>query len=156
MKHRLYAFVLLMAAWLAWSGFFTPLLVSLGAISCIIVLVLADRMRFDDRDLSFLGVLHRLPAYWAWLTIEMIKSNNDVVRIVLSRRMDISPTVVTLDALTQSDLGRATLGNSITLTPGTVTIDLQDGRLTVHCLTRAGAADLAAGEMNRRVAALIR
>jgi multicomponent Na+:H+ antiporter subunit E len=155
MMSRLYAFVLLMAAWLAWSGLFKPLLISLGVVSCIIVLILADRMRFHDRDLRFLAVLHRLPAYWVWLTIEMIKSNIDVVRIVLSPRPDISPTVVTLEALAQSDLGRVTLGNSITLTPGTVTIDLQDGRLTVHCLTRAGATQLAGGEMNRRVAALI-
>jgi multicomponent Na+:H+ antiporter subunit E len=59
-----------------------------------------------------------------------------------------------VDASSLDEFGQAMLGNSITLTPGTLTLQLRDGRLRVHCLTREGAAELADGEMTRRVAAL--
>jgi len=154
MKRRLFTFLLLMAAWLAWSGLFTPLLIGFGVLSCVLVVILTDRMGFYERDLRFFRILHRVPAYWAWFGLEILKSNVAVVRIVLSPRLRISPTLVRVDALARDPIGRATFGNSMTLTPGTVTIDHDDGRFTVHCLTREAAEDLAHGEMNRRVAAL--
>ena len=70
--------------------------------------------------------------------------------------MNISPTTVNLQALPEGRVSQAILGNAITLTPGTVTIDDYEGQLIVHCLTRAGAQELQAGEMNRRAAALER
>ena len=72
----------------------------------------------------------------------------------MSPKMNISPSVIKLAAEPEGPVGQAILGNSITLTPGTVTLDDHEGELLVHCLTREGAEALREGEMNRRAAAL--
>ena len=144
------------ATWLLWSGLYSPLLINLGVISCLLTLVIARRMGFFEDDVFSLHLTGRLIPFWGWLGKELVVSNLRVARIVLSRRMNISPTTVTLQALPEGRVSQAILGNAITLTPGTVTIDDYEGQLIVHCLTRAGARELQAGEMNRRVAALER
>jgi len=101
-----------------------------------------------------LRALPRLPGYWAWLLLEIIKSSIDVARIILSRKMPITPTLVELEASTNGPVGQAILGNAITLSPGTVTLDVYDGRLRVHCITQAGATALKTGEFERRTRAL--
>jgi len=149
-------FVLLMVIWLLWSGFFKPLLISLGLLSCLLTLFLARRMGFFKREVFSLHLSHRLIPFWGWLAVELVKSNFEVARIVLSPKMAISPTVVQLTAQTTDPVLQAILGNSITLTPGTVTLDDHEGELLVHCLTRQGADALLEGDMNRRVSTLQR
>jgi multicomponent Na+:H+ antiporter subunit E len=151
-----FSLVLLMVVWLLWSGYLKPLLVVLGMVSCVIVLILSARMGNLEQEREWQRLLLRLPGYWLWLSKEVVVSNLAVARIILSPKINITPTLVTLDALPQEDLGQAILGNSISLTPGTLTLRIEDGKLRVHCLTRDGARDLLAGEMNRRVAALTR
>lgn len=146
--------VLLAAAWLLWSGLFKPLLLALGAFSCVLVLYLSHRMRLFDEQVFALRFAWRLPPYWAWLGKEIVKSSLDVSRVVLSPRLPVSPTVIEIEALSKHPVDLAILGNSITLTPGTLTLNIEDGRMTVHALTRHGAADVEAGEMNRRVSRL--
>lgn len=154
--HILLSLVVWFTAWLLWSGMYKPLLIGLGVVSCLLVLVLARRMGFFHRDVFSLHLVWRLLPFWGWLGKELVVANIQVARIVLGRRLDISPTVIRLDALPEGPVGQAILGNSITLTPGTVTVDDHEGELLVHCLTREGAEALLEGEMNRRVAALSR
>jgi multicomponent Na+:H+ antiporter subunit E len=154
MFHKLTLGVLLAAAWLLWSGLYKPLLLGLGAFSCLLVVYLVRRMDLVDRDVFPLHAGIGIVGYWGWLLKEIVKSNFDVARIVLSPRLPISPTLVELDAKPTTDAGRVLLGNSITLTPGTVTLDIYADRLLVHALTKEGAAALEEGEMNRRVASL--
>ncbi len=142
------------AFWLLWSGLYKPLLIILGIISCLLVFVLARRMAYFDKSIYPPGLIARLIPFWGWLLKELVVTNIQVARIVLSPKMKISPTVVEIEALSEGPIGQAILGNSITLTPGTVTMDDHEGTLIVHCLTKEGAEDLQAGEMNRRVAAL--
>jgi multicomponent Na+:H+ antiporter subunit E len=144
------------ATWLLWSGLYKPLLINLGVLSCLLTLVIARRMGFFAPDVFSLHLTGRLVPFWGWLSKELVKSNIEVARIVLSPRMIISPTIVNLQALPKGRVSQAILGNAITLTPGTVTIDDYEGQLIVHCLTRDGAQELQAGEMNRRAAALER
>ncbi len=144
---------LLVIAWLLWSGLYTPLLLGLGALSCILSLYLAHRIGFFNEVFS-LQVIPRLPRYWGWLLLEIAKSSFEVTRIILHRKPPISPTVVEFDAAPQGPVGQAILGNSITLTPGTLTLDVHNGRLRVHCLTQKGADALLSGEFNRRAGAL--
>ena len=141
-------------AWLLWSGMFKPLLIGLGVVSCLLVLVLSKRMDFFEKDVFSLHLVWRLLPFWGWLGKELVVANLQVARVVLSRDMPMSPTVIRLQALSPDPVGQAILGNSITLTPGTVTVDDHEGELLVHCLTREGADALIEGEMNRRVAAL--
>ncbi|XOV85173.1 MAG: Na+/H+ antiporter subunit E [bacterium] len=148
-------FILFMVIWLLWSGLFKPLLITLGVISCVLTLFMANRMGFFKREVFSLHLTHRLIPFWGWLAVELVKSNIDVARIVLSPKMPISPTVVQLTAQSQNPVLQAILGNSITLTPGTVTLDDHEGELLVHCLTKQGADALLEGDMNRRVSTLL-
>ena len=141
-------------AWLLWSGIYKPLLIVLGVLSCLLVLVLSRRMGFFEKGVYSLHLIWRLLPFWGWLGKELVASNLQVARIVLSPTLPISPTVVKIEALPEDPVGQAILGNSITLTPGTVTLDDHEGVLLVHCLTEEGAEALVEGDMNRRVAAL--
>ena len=99
-------------------------------------------------------MLLRLPAYWWWLLGEVIKSSLEVARLVLSPSLPISPTMVELTTTEASDVGKVILGNSITLSPGTVTIDVHEDRLLVHCRTRESALVLLEQEAQRRTSQL--
>ena len=143
--------VLLAAAWLLWSGLFKPLLLALGALSCALVLIVAYRMHLFDRDVLALRFITRLIRFWGWLGREVVRSSLDVTRVVLSRRLPISPTVVEFDAHCTHPVDRAILGNSITLTPGTLTLSIEGQRFVVHALTEDGARDILGGEMDRRL-----
>lgn len=146
--------VLLVAAWLLWSGLFKPLLLGLGAFSCLLVVYLSNRMHLFDEDVYALRLSLRLFGFWAWLAGEIIRSSLEVSRVVLSPSLPISPTLVEIESGSSHPVDLAILGNSIILTPGTLTLRIVGQRLTVHALTRQGAEALAAGEMNRRVSAL--
>lgn len=146
--------VVLAVAWLLWSGLYKPLLLALGAFSCALVVYAALRMHLFDYSVFTLRFSWRLIGYWAWLGKEIVKSSLHVSRVVLSPRLPISPTVADLEASSRHPVDVAMLGNSITLTPGTLTIRIRDGGLMVHALTRDGAQDVIDGEMNRRVASL--
>lgn len=146
--------VLLAAAWLLWSGFFMPLLLGLGAFSCLLVVYLSNRMHLFDEDVYALRLSLRLFRFWAWLAGEIVRSSLEVARVVLSPRLPISPTLVEVEATSTHPVDLAILGNSIILTPGTLTLNIEGQRLTVHALTRQGAEQLLAGEMDRHVSAL--
>ncbi|MGB5588080.1 MAG: Na+/H+ antiporter subunit E [Gammaproteobacteria bacterium] len=144
----------LAATWLLWSGLYKPLLLALGTFSCALVIYISLRMRLFDYSVFTLRFGWRLLGYWVWLGKEIVKSSMQVTRAVLSAELPISPTVAELDAKSRHPVDIAALGNSITLTPGTLTLRIRDGRLLVHSLTREGAEDMMGGEMNRRVARL--
>jgi multicomponent Na+:H+ antiporter subunit E len=146
--------VLLAAAWLLWSGFFKPLLLALGVLSCAIVLVVAHRMHLFDTDIFALRFTARLLRFWVWLGREIVRSSLEVTRIVLNPKLPIKPTVVEFDSQCEHPVDRVILGNSITLTPGTLTLSLDGQHFTVHSLTEEGARDIAGGEMDRRVSKL--
>jgi multicomponent Na+:H+ antiporter subunit E len=146
--------LLLAAAWLLWSGFFKPLLLALGAFSCVLVLIIAHRMHLFDTDVFELRFVSRLLRFWAWLGGEIVRSSLQVTRAVLSPRLPISPTVAEFDAHCEHPVDRAILGNAITLTPGTLTLSIDGQRFIVHALTEDGARDIMGGEMDRRVSLL--
>jgi multicomponent Na+:H+ antiporter subunit E len=146
--------VLLATAWLLWSGMFKPLLLSLGAFSCLLVLYLARRMHLFEHDVFSLRFTGRLLRFWGWLGREIVTSSLEVTRTVLSPRLPISPTVAEFDTRCSHPVDRAILGNSITLTPGTLTLRIDDDHFVVHALTEDGARAITGGEMERRVYAL--
>jgi multicomponent Na+:H+ antiporter subunit E len=143
-------FALFAATWLLWSGHSSALLLALGAASCMLVLWLAHRTGFFAEDVYTLHLGPRLPAFWWWLLKEIVRSNITVARIVLGRELRIEPVLVSVDASKLPASVQATLANAITLTPGTVAVDVDRGVIEVHCLTREIADELCAGEMLRR------
>ncbi|BFM13797.1 Na+/H+ antiporter subunit E [Simiduia litorea] len=146
--------LVLIVAWLLWSGIYKPLLIGLGAFSCLLSLYMAHRMGALDDSVYSWSAFPRLPLYWIWLLKEIALSSFKIAKIILSRDLPISPTLVVIDTLPTDPVGQVILGNSISLTPGSVTLDIYQGKLTAHCLTQAGAKALLEGEINRRVAAL--
>jgi len=141
----------LFVTWLLLSGHFEPFLILLGLASCIASVAIARRMDVVDLEGHPIHITPRIFAYWLWLAREIVKSNIDVARRVLSPSLPISPTLVRLKASQKSELCQAIYANSITLTPGTVTIELKDGSLMVHSLSEDAAVDLLEGEMDARV-----
>jgi multicomponent Na+:H+ antiporter subunit E len=146
--------LVLSATWLLLSGHFGALLLGLGVVSCGLVLILSQRMAVIDRETQPLHLAGVLPRYWLWLLGQILRSNLDVVRRILSRRPDITPTMVRIAVNEKTELCQTIFANSITLTPGTVSVGLQDGTVEVHGLTRKGVKTLAGGEMQRRVLAM--
>ena len=143
--------VALFAFWVLLSGMFTPFLLAAGAASAIAIALLSRRMEIADREglplhLTFAGL-----TYWPWLVKEILKSGWQVARIVVDPRLPVSPVLVRFKPSQHSTLGLVTHANSITLTPGTVTVEAEHGEFLVHALTQEGADGLAGGEMDRRV-----
>jgi multicomponent Na+:H+ antiporter subunit E len=145
--------VTLLVSWVLWSGIYKPLLLWLGLFSCLLSVWLAQRMGFFRHAIPLRAVL-RLPAHWWWLLQEVIKSSLEVARVILSPTLPISPVVVELTTTEATEVGKVILGNSITLSPGTVTIDVHENRLLVHCLTHHSALQLQDPEVHRRTARL--
>jgi multicomponent Na+:H+ antiporter subunit E len=147
------AFLALYVFWLVLSGYFTPFLMSAGAACAIAVVWFARRMDVIDAEGHPVQLGWRIVAYWAWLSKEIVKSAWDVSRIIVNPRLPISPTLVTFRPSQKTTVGLVIHANSITLTPGTITIEAGPGEFLVHALTRAGAEGAATGDMDRRVTA---
>ena len=145
---------LLIVAWLLWSGMFKTLLLGLGLFSCGLTIYVIRRMGYFDNELFAFRYGPRLLAFWGWLGAEMLRSSVEVARVVLRPKLEIDPSVVEIRPDDHSLVDKVLLGNSITLTPGTLTLDVQENRLLVHVLTSRGGDDLLAGEMMRRIASL--
>ena len=144
----------LLAVWLLWSGHYTPLLVGLGLCSCVLVAAVSRRMGIADREGYPVHLLGRSILYWPWLLWSIARANVAVARCILHPRLPISPALIQVRASQKSVLGRVVYANSITLTPGTVSLDLSGDLISVHALTRASAGELLSGAMDRRVAAM--
>lgn len=155
MKNILGLALLLAIFWLVNSGMFKTLLLALGAVSVIIVVAVSRHMtRRDGEEFPLILPSARLPGYLIWMLGQIVRSNLDVASRVWRGRASISPVVIRVKASQTSDVGKVLYANSITMTPGTVTLRVDDDVLEVHALTREGAAELEKGEMDRRVTAL--
>lgn len=162
----------LVVAWLLWSGHYTVALVpdadgrlhleghgliaAFGALSCLGVALLARRMRASEGGVPKPTLTARVVLYIPWLLWEIVKSNLHVARVILDPKLPISPRLVRVKASQRGEGAQVLYANSITLTPGTISLDLRDGWITVHALTKETAEGLETGEMDRRVSGLER
>ncbi len=140
--------------WFLLSGYFIPLILFLGAGSIVGVIWLAHRMDVVDHESHPIHIAANGVGYYLWLLWEIVKANVDVTLAILRGANALRPQVFKLKASQRSDVGRVTYANSITLTPGTVTIFADGDEFTVHSLTPVARVGLETGEMDRRVAAL--
>lgn len=149
--------LVLVGVWVLLSGIFTPLLLSLGLASCLGVAWLKARADRRDREpVPFALHIGRLVGYLLWLSWEIVKSNLDVSRRILSPSLPIAPAVRWLPASQRSELTRVMYADSITLTPGTLSIDLTGDAVEVHALNEGSLDELERGEMDARVSRLDR
>ncbi|MFM9967536.1 MAG: Na+/H+ antiporter subunit E [Burkholderiales bacterium] len=137
--------------WLLLSGYFTAFLLAAGAGSAVSVALFARRMEVIDPEGHPVHLLLGALIYWPWLLKEITKSAWTVSMIILNPKLPISPTLVQFKPSQRSIAGRVTHANSITLTPGTITVEAEDGTFLVHGLTKSGAQSCIDSEMDRRV-----
>lgn len=155
MVRSLSAVLVLFLFWLLLSGMFTPFLVAAGAGSALAVVLLARRMDVVDHEGHPIHLgWWALFSYWPWLAREIVLSGWDVTKRILHPSLPISPTLVEFIPSQKTDIGLVIHANSITLTPGTISVEVEPGRFLVHALTREGAAGLAGSEMDRRCTAM--
>jgi len=144
--------------WLVLSDHFDPAHLVLGAVSVTGVTLLSGRLLYTEVDGGGRRWLTRLPwlrilLYLPWLEWEIVKANVQVLKLVLGPMDRVRPRVVRFRTGLETEVSRVTLANSITLTPGTVTLDLTgDGEYLVHAIDAPSAEGLLAGDMARKVA----
>jgi multicomponent Na+:H+ antiporter subunit E len=139
--------------WLLLSGYFTGFLMLAGLGCALSVVWFARRMDVIDAEGHPVQLGWRIVAYWGWLSKEIVKSAWEVSRIIVDPRLPISPTLVSFKPSQKTTVGLVVHANSITLTPGTITVEARPGEFLVHALTRAGADGATSGDMDRRVTA---
>lgn len=154
MKYGISLSLALFLIWLLLSGHYTTFINSLGLLSVLTVVVVIRHMGLLGAGSAPLHLTPRFQFYLPWLIWQVAKSNLSVLRAVLSPGPPIQPCVIHTPATQESDLGQVIYANSITLTPGTVSIDLRPGEITVHALTREAADEVQSGKMDRRVRAI--
>jgi multicomponent Na+:H+ antiporter subunit E len=155
MLHAANTLAVLYCFWLLLSGYFTPFLLAAGAACALVVVLFSRHMGVLDREGHPLHLTRRvLVSYWPWLAREIIKSAWDVTKRILHPRLPISPTLARFRPSQRTGLGLVIHANSITLTPGTISVEVGRDEFLVHALTAQGAASLAGSEMDRRVADL--
>jgi multicomponent Na+:H+ antiporter subunit E len=150
-KHGFNLFITLFIVWLLWSGHYSVLLIIFGAISCLIVLAITIKMKIADPEGQPMHLMGGAFFYWPWILWEIFKANIGVTRIILNPKLPISPNLIQVKASQKTALGKVIYANSITLTPGTVSVDVTDDTITVHALSHGHAEELLTGEMDRRV-----
>lgn len=141
----------LLVFWLLLSGHYVPFIIILGVASSAGVVLLARRMDVIDHEGHPIHLGKDALWYWPWLVKEIVVSGWQVTRIILDPRLPIEPTLVRFRPGQRTQVGLATHANSITLTPGTVSIDVSEDEFLVHALTREGAEGVRSGDMDARV-----
>ncbi|MEZ5745618.1 MAG: Na+/H+ antiporter subunit E [Paracoccaceae bacterium] len=151
------AFVFLIALWLLLSGIYKPMIIGFGAASVLVALLVVRRMDGVDED----RVDQQLDAvasikYFFWLMAEIAKANWNVTKVILAPRMPIRQHLFAVPHSQKTDLAQVVFANSITLTPGTITVETESDGFLVHAVAYSTDDRAALADMNRRVAAIER
>lgn len=155
---------LLFGLWVAFSGVFLAEFLVIGLVAAVAAIAMSERLfggtheglfsPAPPRFLWFALVALRVLLYVPWLAGQILVSNLHVVYLVLHPRMPIDPSLVEFDTTLTSEVAQVVLAQSITLTPGTVTVDASNGKFLVHCLSRTTRQGIADGVIQTRVAKL--
>ena len=154
--YSIFVFILLFTVWIIFSGKFDLFHLVLGVFSASFVTYFSSDLYFADRTIGFGARIRQLLGfcrYLVWLLYQIFLSNLHVLKLALWPKSfaEIDPTIIRLKTTLRSDYARYVLANSITLTPGTVTLNVVEDTLYVHAISRKAAASLD-GEMERRIA----
>ena len=141
----LLTFVFMFVLWIVLSGKFDPLLISLGILSSFLVAWFFHDLIFPDLEFRYISIFLRFFSYGAWLIKQIIKANFHMMYLVFHPRMKelIDPHIIVFETSLKQDIAITTMANSITLTPGTITVTADsDGLFRVHTIDKASAEGL--------------
>ena len=150
----LITFVLMLLCWLVLSGIFEPLILFLAFVSCFLVAYFFSDLLFPSLETAYIGIFFRFVQYLPWLVWQIVLANFHVLYVTLHPRMKdlIEPQIITFKTNLKSEMAIVTLANSITLTPGTITVTADsDGVFKVHAIDTA-SAEGCPGDMLEKVA----
>jgi len=142
-------FIVLFGFWLLMSGYYTPLILSLGVISCLLCVYLTIKGKFLDNETLPIYFFPRLIQYSLWLIKEILKSNIATAKVIIMKSEE--PELFSVKATQKTNEGKVTYANSITLTPGTVTTQIKNDIFEVHALTKDFGDDVRSSEMDKMV-----
>ena len=146
-------FLILFGLWVVFNGKWTTEIALLGvAVSGLIYAFTCAFIGLSPKkELRYLRNAGRGIAYLWLLLREIFKANWQVLRLIWSPRLEVEPELHTFRTKVKSDFGKAILANSITLTPGTITVHVRDDLFMVHCLDRELADGLEDSEFEQRL-----
>jgi len=148
-------FIILFVFWIFLSGQFDIFHLSLGVISCVLVSRISGNLLFSEKRIrsAYPWEVLRFLTYLPWLLYQIVLSNIHVAYLVLHPKMLtlIDPHIIRFKVKLKTDIGLTTFANSITLTPGTITVLIHEGSFYVHAINQKVADDLLTGEMEDRV-----
>ena len=150
MRYVIALTLLMSGLWLGISGVYKPLMFVFGGASVALVVWLSVRMHVVGVQHNPVLYSWRLPAYWLWLIGQIVCTSINVARLVLNPK-GIRPRVFRAPMTPRSSVAKVTYANSITLTPGTVTLLLEPDFVDVHALDDKSAASVVSGSMAKRV-----
>jgi|TARA_B110000881_G_C18191022_1_gene324795 multicomponent Na+:H+ antiporter subunit E len=142
-------FIILLILWLLMSGHYTFLITTLGVLSCIFCVYLAKRAKLIDDEGLPLIFFPRLTNYLLWLFREIVNSNISTAKAIITGKID--PEIFTVKVSQISEVGKVTYANSITLTPGTVTTQINKNTFEIHALNSDFGDDVRSGQMDKKV-----
>jgi len=151
---KLLTLAMLIVSWLLWSGHFDPLMLTFGLLSCAFVYYLLHQLEVIQLNPETASLLIKLPSYVPWLLWQIVLSNISVAKIVWRRDMKLSPAVEQVRATQKTSIGLVVYANSVTLTPGTLSVDAQQGSVLVHALEAESFEGEGFQDMDKRVTAL--
>ena len=138
--------------WILLSGEFTFILITSGVVASLIVAYLSHDIFIGKADLKTeTGRVFKFIVYIPWLLWEIILANVEIAYLVLSPKPLVDPQIVRFKNDLKTDLGIVTLAHSITLTPGTVTVDANREEFVIHAIWQKSAEGIISGEMQRKV-----
>lgn len=151
MLHTAALFLVLLATWCLLSGIFTPLFLIFGITCCLFVSFIVLRMEVIDNESHPFQLIYLGPVYWGWLAKEMFVSGLRVTRIIWRIELNLTPGFAWIRTQLKSDLARTIFANSLTLTPGTVCVELEKSRVYIHALEESNLNEIGLGAIERRV-----
>ncbi len=157
--YRLCIFLLLFGIWIVFSGQFDAFHLALGVLSTAFITAISSSFFFENRSQGageHLQQIVRLPWYLLWMLYQILLSNIHILKLALSPGdlPDMKPSLVRVKTNLKTDFGKWMLANSITLTPGTITIDIEGDELLIHSISDLTAAGVEDDSMERRIAAI--
>ncbi|MGF1547085.1 MAG: Na+/H+ antiporter subunit E [Thiotrichales bacterium] len=152
MKYVTSLTLILSAIWLLLSGYWDQtVLLILGALSVASSIWLSHRLGILNPTAKPLRIIMASLRFLPWLLVEIVKSNLHVARRILSPRLKLNPRITRMEISQKTDLGRALLANTITLTPGTTTIHVRERELWFYAFDEESVEETLMGELSRRV-----
>ncbi|QDP00203.1 Na+/H+ antiporter subunit E [Thalassotalea sp. PS06] len=143
--------VTLAVFWLLLSGYLKPLLLGFGLASVAVVVFLIWRMDNTDKEPQKLTLNPRFYRYLVWLIGQVVVSSLEVAKLVWGSAKNLSPATAKLPITDIPKNSRVLYANSITMTPGTLSVDIDDKHVTVHALDEESIKSLQEGEMASRI-----